>query len=86
MAQEVSASGGAAQSYDQLLEAFLGLDYSDDGYVRAVVDANYDKCSLEFLEALAARFKNPATSDDTRAKLNVIQGHIQAVYQERMSR
>lgn len=31
------------QSFEQMLEAFLGLDYSDTAYVLQVVEANYER-------------------------------------------
>jgi len=84
----VAAVGGeaATQSLEQLYTAFMGLDYNDDSYVRAVVDANYDKCSLEFLELLGDRLKEINTPDADKTKIQAIQRHIQTCYQERIAR
>ena len=82
----VAVSEGATQSLEQLYTAFLGLDYSDDGYVKNVVDANYDKCTLEFLELLGDRLVEPETSDNDKTKIKTIQRHIQTCLQERMGR
>lgn len=84
-------TGGAAfadaqQSYEQLLLAFLGLDYGDAAYVRQVVEANYERCTLEFLDLLGARLAAAETPAADRAKLTALSGHIEAILQERMSR
>jgi hypothetical protein len=85
------ATGGVAfadaeQSYEQLLLAFLGLDYGDAGYVRQVVEANYERCTLEFLDLLGTRLAAADTPAGDRAKLTALSGHIESVLQERMSR
>ncbi len=86
----LDAAGGEAfadaqQSYEQLLLAFLGLDYGDAGYVRQVVEANYERCTMEFLDLMGTRLNAPATPAEDKAKLTALAGHINAILQERMS-
>ncbi len=90
-----AAGGGGAdaalamdpkQSYEQLLTAFLGLDFGDAAYVREVVEANYERCTMEFLDLLGERLKDPATAPDVQTRLLALKGHIETILQSRMSR
>jgi len=74
------------QSYVQMLEALLGLDFGDAGYVREVVEANYERCTMEFLDLLGGRLIDAATPPDVLTRLVALKGHIEFILQERMSR
>lgn len=74
------------KSYEQMLEAFLGLDFGNDKYVHEVVEANYERCTMEFLDLLGERLNSGETAADVKKKLLALKGHIEVILQERMSR
>jgi hypothetical protein len=51
-----------------------------------VVDANYERCTVEFLDLMGERLIHEATPADTRDKLMALKGHIEGIMQERMAR
>lgn len=87
--EDVEASALAMdpkQSYEQLLEAFLGLDFGMEEYVREVVEANYERCTMEFLDLLGERLKNGSTPPGVQSRLMALKGHIEDILRARMSR
>lgn len=75
----------AEQSYEQLLIAFLSLDYNDRKYVKEVVRTNYERCTIEFLNMMGDKMQDPLTDADDKGKMEKLQGLIGEILQEQMT-
>lgn len=75
----------AEQSYEQLLTAFLSLDFNDPAYVKEVVKLNYEQCTIEFLNIMGDRMVDPSTDATEKEKMEKLKAVIGEILQEQMT-
>jgi len=75
----------AEQSYEQLLTAFLSLDFNDSAYVKEVVKLNYEKCTIEFLNLMGDKMVDQSTDPNDTIKMEKLKAVIGEILQEQMT-